>query len=156
MLPQEIPLSTLFIFLLAATISFLTSSVNALLTNPEKTRAWRKEISEWNTELRKAQKSEDKKTIEKLMKKQKHILQLQTKMMWRSMIVTMIFFVPLLIIWQFLGATYFGRDIAYFPGVGPDLPLPLFSSSLIWWYLLCSLLFGTTFSHALGIMEVSE
>ncbi|MEM3579363.1 MAG: EMC3/TMCO1 family protein, partial [Candidatus Bathyarchaeia archaeon] len=71
MLPTQIPQSTIFIFLLAATISFLTSLVNRLLTDPQKTKAWRKEVMDWNTELRKAQKSGDKKAIEKLMKKQK-------------------------------------------------------------------------------------
>jgi len=155
MLPLEIPLSTIFMFLLAATISLLTSLVNRLLTDPKKAKAWRKEIADWNAELRKAQKNGDKKSVEKLMKKQKQILQLQSKMMWQSMKVAILFFVPLLIIWQILGAFYYGIDIAYFPGIGPNLPIPIFSSSLLWWYLLCSLLFGTIFSHVFGIVEVS-
>jgi len=154
MLPEQIPLSTIFIFLLAAAISLLTSVVNSLFTNPEKAKAWRKEVTEWNTELRKAQRSGDKKTVERLMKKQKQILQLQSRMMWQSVKVMLIFFVPLLIIWQILGAFYYGSVIAYFPGVGPNLPLPIFSSSLLWWYLLCSLLFSTTFSHVFGLAEV--
>jgi len=65
---QEIPFSTVFILLLAASISLLTSLANRLLTNPEKSKAWRKEIAEWNTELRKAQRDGDKKRTEKLMK----------------------------------------------------------------------------------------
>lgn len=154
MLPTQIPQSTIFIFLLAATISFLTSLVNRLLTDPQKTKAWRKEVMDWNTELRKAQKSGDKKAIEKLMKKQKQILQLQSKMMWQSMKVTLLFLIPLLLIWQFLGAFYFGTPVAYFPGIGANLPLPIFSTSLIWWYLLCSLFFGTFFSHVFGLVEV--
>jgi uncharacterized membrane protein (DUF106 family) len=156
MLPTQIPLSTIFMFLLAATISLLTSLVNRLLTDPKKAKAWRKEIADWNAELRKAQKNGDKKSVEKLMKKQKQILQLQSKMMWQSMKVALLFFIPLLLIWQILGAFYYGHDIAYFPGIGPNLPLPIFSSSLLWWYLLCSLLFGTIFSHVFGLVEVSS
>jgi len=155
MLPLEIPLSTIFIFLLATAISLLTSLVNRLLTDPKKAKVWRKEIAEWNTELRKAQQSGDKKSVEKLMKRQKQILQLQSKMMWQSTKVTLIFIAPLFIIWQILGAFYYTRYIAYFPGIGPNLPLPIFSSSLIWWYLLCSLFFGTIFSHIFGLVEVS-
>ncbi len=147
-------------FLLALAVSFLTSLANRLLSNPEKSKAWRKEISEWNSELRKAQRAKDNKTVEKLMKKQKQILQLQSKMSWQSMKVSLLFFVPLIIIWQFLGGVYTANgqpvSIAYFPGFGPALPLPLFNTSLIWWYLLCSMLFGTIFSHVFGIIEVSE
>jgi len=144
-------------FFLALLISLLTSLTNRLLNNPEKSKAWRKEIAEWNSELRQAKKADDKKTVEKLMKKQKQILQLQSKMSWQSMKVTMIFFVPLILIWQFLSATFTATEgIAYFPGIGPTLPIPLFSTSVIWWYLLCSMLFGTIFSHVLGITEVAE
>jgi uncharacterized membrane protein (DUF106 family) len=153
---QIIPNSTIFMFLLAALISIVTSLTNRLLTNPEQSKAWRKEISEWNTEMRQARKEGDKKRLEKVMKKQKQILQLQSKMMWQSMKVTLIFFVPLIIIWQFLGTTFSNSVIAYFPGVGATLPLPIFPNSLIWWYLLCSMLFGTVFSHVFGIIEVSE
>ena len=149
----DIPFSTVFIFLLAVAISFSTSLANRLLTDPEKSKAQRKEISEWNTELRKAQSSKDKKRVEKLMKKQKQIMQLQSKMMWQSMKVMLLFIVPLFLIWQFLGGVYAARPIAYFPGVGSVLPL-LNMSSLFWWYLMCSFLFGTIFSHILGLVSV--
>jgi len=153
---QVIPVSTLFLFLLGALISLLTSLTNRLLTNPEKSKAWRKEISEWNNELREAKREDDKKHLEKVMKKQKQILQLQSKMSMQSMKVTLIFLVPLLIIWQVLGGFFVGRDIAYLPGIGAILPIPIFNTSLIWWYLLCSMMFGTISSHLLGIIEVSE
>jgi uncharacterized membrane protein (DUF106 family) len=155
---QSIPNSTIFIFLLATAISLLTSLVNRLLSNPKQTKAVRKEVSEWSSELRKAQKEGDKKTAEKLMKKQKQIMQLQSKMMWQSMKVTLIFFVPLLIIWQVLGQFYIANgkpvSVAYFPGFGATLPLPFFNISLIWWYLLCSLFFGTIFTHVFGIVDM--
>ena len=153
----EIPFSTVFIFLLAATISLLTSLANRLLTNPEKSKAWRKEIAEWNTELRKAQRDGDKKRTEKLMKKQKQIMQLQSKMMWQSMKVMLLFIVPLFLIWQFLGGFYTSSEgpisIAYFPGVVPIFPF-LNMVSLFWWYLLSSFLFGTVFSHLFGLVSM--
>jgi len=78
-------------------------------------------------------------------------------MTWQSMKVSLIFIVPLFLIWQFLGTIFSGHIVAYLPGVGPDLPLVvIYFSSLIWWYLLCSMLFGTIFSHVFGIIEVSE
>lgn len=152
-----IPLSTVFIFSLAATISLLTSLANRLLTNPEKSKAWRKEIAEWNTELRKAQRDGDKKRTEKLMKKQKQIMQFQSKMMWQSMKVMLLFIVPLFLIWQFLGGFYTSTEgpisIAYFPGIGPIFPF-LNMVSIFWWYLLSSFLFGTVFSHLFGLVSM--
>jgi uncharacterized membrane protein (DUF106 family) len=153
---QKIPYSTFFIFSTALLVALLTTWVNRLLTDPEKAKAARKEVNEWNRELREAQRKKDKKTIEKLMKKQKYVMQLQTKMMWQSMKVSLLFLIPLLLMWQILGGFFSGLSIAYFPGIGPNLPIPIFSYSLIWWYLLCSLLFGTTFSHVFGLTEVSE
>jgi uncharacterized membrane protein (DUF106 family) len=154
---QEIPFSTLLLFGLAASISLLTSLANRLLTNPEKSKASRKEISEWNSQLRKAQRAGDKKTVEKLMKKQQHILQLQSKMSWQQLKVTFLFFIPLLIIWSSLGPFFAGSHIAYFPGLGEKIQLPLLGaiSPVIWWYLLSSFFFGTLFSHVFGLTEVS-
>ncbi len=152
----NIPLSTLFVFLLAVGISLLTTTVNRLLTKPEESKAWRKEISEWNKEMREAQKSGDKKQLDKVMKKQQYIFKIQSKMMWQSMKVTLLFLIPLLLIWQFIGAEYGVRPVAYLPGVGANLPLPLFNISLIWWYFLCSLFFGTLLSHVFGMVEVSD
>lgn len=153
---QQRPYSTLFILGIAALVSLLTTLVNRLISNPQKSKEQRKEVSEWNKELREAQRAKDKKTIEKLMKKQQYIMKMQTKMMWNSMKVSLLFLVPLLLMWQVLGGFYSEQDIAIFPGVGADLPLPMFSASLIWWYLLCSLFFGTTFAHVFGLTEVSE
>ena len=150
----NIPFSTIFILLLAVAITSLTSLANRLLTDPEKSKAWRKEITEWNSELRNAKRSGDKKRVEKLMKKQQQILQLQSKMMWQSTKIMLMFFVPLIIIWQILGGDYGSAPIAYFPGIGPNLPIPLFSNSLVWWYMMCSFLFNTVFSHLFGLVSV--
>ncbi len=155
-LPTEIPYSTLLILAIALGISLLTTLVNRLLTNPEKAKIWRKEVTDWNKELRDAQRAKDKKAVDKLMKKQKYIMGLQSKMMWQSMKVSLLFIVPLFLMWSFLGGLYAQSAIAYLPGIGKDLPLPIFSNSLIWWYLLCSMLFGTIFSHAFKLTEVSE
>ncbi|NIO37473.1 DUF106 domain-containing protein [Candidatus Bathyarchaeota archaeon] len=157
---KVLPFSTIFILSIAAAISLLTSLANRLLGDPRKTKAWRKEVSEWNAELREAQKQRDNKRMEKLMKKQQYILQLQSKMMWQSMKVMLLFFVPLILMWQFLGGFYQNTPIAFFPGISDSsgvITIPLIGmnfQSLIWWYLLSSFLFGTIFSHLLGLVAV--
>ncbi|MEM3774977.1 MAG: EMC3/TMCO1 family protein [Candidatus Bathyarchaeia archaeon] len=150
-LPTSPPWSTLFILMLAAVISFLLTLANRLTTDPEKTKAWRKEIAEWNAQLREARKSGDKKQMEKLIKKQQYILQIQAKMSWQSMKVSFLFFIPLMIVWYTLNMVFVtAPPIAYFPGIGSQLLFP----SLFWWYLLCSFLFSTIFSHLLGLSSV--
>jgi uncharacterized membrane protein (DUF106 family) len=156
---KSVPFSTFFILGLSAAISLATTLVNRRFTDPEKSRAWRKEISDWNNDLRAARGSKDKKTLEKVMKKQQYIMQLQSKMMWQSMKVSLLFLIPLFLMWQILGGFYGPTAIAYLPGIGNQLVLPIFKitfSSLFWWYLLSSLLFGTAFQHAFRLIEVSE
>ncbi|HDI07579.1 MAG TPA: DUF106 domain-containing protein [Candidatus Bathyarchaeota archaeon] len=163
MLPEflsSIPAATFFILALSMVLTFLTSLANRLLTNPEKTREWRKEIAEWNAEFRKAQKTGDKKLLEKVMKRQKYILQLQSKMMWQSMKLFILFSVPFFLLWQVLLGFYGIRPVAYFPGVSDvnqiiDLGFMKFPS-IVWWYFLCSTLFGTVFSRLLGITAEAE
>jgi len=151
---QNIPYSTFFMLFLALVITLATSVANRLLTDPEKMKAWRKEISEWNKELREARRANDKKRMEKLMKKQQYILQLQGKMSWQTMKVSLMFFIPILIVWQALIGFYGNSPIAYFPGIGATLPIPMFGLSMIWWYMLCSFLFSTIFSHLFGLTGV--
>ncbi len=146
MLPEwllPIPNSTLFILLISMSLSFLTALANRLLTNREQLSAWRKEVARWNADFKKARKSDDKKLLAKVKRKERHILQLQSKMMWQSMKVSLIFMIPFLLIWQLLIGFFGNATVAYIPGFG-GLPL-------IWWYLLCSFTSGTMISKALGV-----
>ncbi|MDW8040531.1 MAG: EMC3/TMCO1 family protein [Nitrososphaerota archaeon] len=157
MLPMTPPGSTLFFFSLAAIVTFLMTLANRLFINPEKLKEWRREISDYYRQLREAQKSGDKKQLEKLMKKQQYILQLNAKISWQSTKVMFIFLVPLWIVWVFLGGIYGGADIAFFPGLGWHLHVPLLPwpiTSLFWWYMLCSFFFSTLFSHIFGLVSV--
>lgn len=151
--------NVLFLFMLGGTISFATSLAQRLFSHPEQSKIWRKEIAEWNAELRKARKEGDKKQLEKVMKKQQYIFQIQGKMTWSSMKVSLVFIVPLLIMWQLLtGLLVTEAFIAFFPGVGPNIPIPIIGNigPIFWWYLLASMFSGTMFSHAFGLTTVPE
>ena len=143
---SQIPYSTIFILLLSMSLSFLTALANRLLTNREQLNAWRKEIARWNEDFRKARRSGDKKLLQKVERKKRYILQLQSKMMWQSMKVSLIFMVPFILIWQLLIGFYGNTTVAYIPWIDGLWEMPLF-----WWYLLCSFTFGTLISKALGI-----
>jgi len=141
--PTIMPVSTIFILFLAILLTFITSLANRLLTNREQLASWRKQISEWQKEFNEARKSGDKKQLEKAMRKQKQIMQIQSKMFTQQMKVTLIFIVPFFLFWAWINGIYEQTPVAFLPGFGG---LPVF-----YWYLLCSLAFGTIFSHVLGI-----
>ncbi len=142
LLSPQAPAATIFVLLLAILISFITSSVNRLLTKPEQLRAWRKEVQAWTEDLREAQKTKDKKKLAKVEKQKARIMRLQQKMSWQSMKVSLLFFVPFLILWQVLWGIY-REPVAFLPGFG--------LLTIILWYLLCSLFFNTIFSRILGV-----
>lgn len=141
LLPQA-PSATIFILLLAAFLTFLTTFVNRLFTKPEQLKAWRKEIKAWTDEFRDAQKSKDKKRLAKVEKQKDRILKLQQKMSWQSMKVSLLFFVPFILMWQVLAGIYRG-PVAFLPGFGP--------LTIIFWYLICSFFFSTVFSRIFGV-----
>ncbi|MCK4497625.1 DUF106 domain-containing protein [Candidatus Bathyarchaeota archaeon] len=142
LLAPEAPTSTLFILLLCISLTLLTSSVNRLLSNPKKLAAQRKEVKKWMDEFKEAQKSKDKKRLAKVEKQRSRIMKLQQKMSWQSMKISLLFFIPFILMWQLLWGIY-TEPVAYLPGFGP--------LSIVYWYLLCSLFFSTVFSRALGV-----
>jgi uncharacterized membrane protein (DUF106 family) len=145
--PTNMPVSTIFVVFLAILLTFITSLANRLLTNREQLAGWRKQVSEWQKEFNEARKSGDKKELEKVMRKQKQIMQIQSKMFTQQMKVTLIFIVPFFLFWTWLNAVYTQNGVAvtvaFLPGFG--------GLNVFYWYLLCSLAFGTIFSHILGI-----
>lgn len=149
--PTTQPGSTIFVLFLAALLTFITSLANRLLTNREQLAAWRKQTSEWQKEFNEARKSGDKKELEKVMRKQKQIMQIQSKMFTQQMKVTLIFIVPFFLFWTWLNGVYGSTIVAILPGwfLAPEgYPGGL---TVFYWYLLCSFMFGTIFSHILGI-----
>jgi uncharacterized membrane protein (DUF106 family) len=151
LMPQA-PGATIAALLVAIGLTLVTSLANRLLTNKEQRDSWRREISAWNDEFKKARKSGDKKLLAKAQKQQSRIMKLQSKMAWQSMKVSLIFFVPILLLWQFLIGYYGGEVIAYLPWFGGTLPM-----TIVWWYPLCSITCGVLFSHLFGLgMGVTE
>mgnify|MGYP001101275932 FL=1 len=142
------PGATVSILLLSIGVTFLTTFINSLFTKKEELATMKREISEWTSDFTKARRSGDKKLLAKVKKQEPHIRQLQSKMMWRSMKVSIIFMVPFFFMWQLLAMHYLYYPVAILPGFG-ELPV-------IWWYMLCSFLFGTLFSRVFGLtMEVT-
>jgi uncharacterized membrane protein (DUF106 family) len=143
------PNSTLFIMLVAFAVSLATSSTNRLLTKRDQLRDWNREISQWRTESMKAARAGDKKLVAKLKKQEKHIMQLQSKMMWQSMKTSFLWFIPLMLMWYVLLPQAIApvTVVAYLPWLGP-VPYEL---NVFMWYLFCSFLAGIIFNRLFGL-----
>jgi len=145
----EIPFSTFFILFLSFAVSFATSLSNRLLTNREQLRAWNKEIAQWRADSLQARRTDDKKLMAKVKKQERHIMQLQSKLMWQTMKTSFLWFIPLMLMWYvFLPQIVpIGETVAYLPWLSEE-PLPL---SVFLWYLLCSFLASALFTRLLGL-----
>lgn len=140
------PGAAVAILFISVIITLCTSLANRLLTNRKQLNTWRREISQWTSDFNEARKSGDKKLLAKVKRQQPRITKLQSKMMWQSMKVSLLFMVPFLLIWQALGGFYGGNIVAYLPWFGGEWALPIF-----YWYLICSFLFGTLFARVFGL-----
>jgi len=169
----ELPISTVFVLALAMLMTLVTTAINRLTTSEEQLKrmmTWRREIAEWNAELRKARRTGDKKLLQKVMKKEKRIRQIQMRMASQSLrqmktfpIFMLLFVVawlpltgriplPLLYDVQLFEAPFSGGEVvAYLPGFWGLLPLNLFG-----WYFLCSIAFGTIFTRIFGLGMEAE
>lgn len=160
------PVVILFISML---LSLIVSLINRLSTSKERReqlRAWSREVSAWRNELIKAKRSGDKQLLKMLLKKEKRIKQLESKVLSQSfrqmrvLPITMILFLLVwlgltgrLLYWEIFPGLFSGLEaVAYLPWLAGAIPLNIF-----WWYMLCSMAFGSFFTRAFGLgMEATE
>jgi uncharacterized membrane protein (DUF106 family) len=144
------PGATIAIMLICFAISFLNSALNRLLIHRfvgwSQYKEMQKEIAEYRAQLFQAQRTQDKKLIEKLRKKETQIRNMQGKMA-KPQLVLFGISSSYILIWFFVLGPFYGANIvAYIPGIGPQ--------SIFIWYLICSFLFSWLSSRALGIMPI--
>ena len=167
-----IPYSTIIILLVSLAMGLISSLINRRFfprEHREKLKALQHQITSLNKEknanLKLAKSTDDKKLLKKVRKQEKQILQLQSQMAslsLRQMRVFPITFIMFLLVWLFLTGRllYWRLFESPFAGGGPVAYLPWISGeiglNLFWWYLLCSLLFGTLFSRAFGLTGATE
>jgi len=145
---KQIPYSTIFLLFLSMVLSLATSLTSRLLTNREQMTAWNKEIAAWRSDSLKASRTGDKKLLAKVKKQERHIMQLQSKVMWQNTKTSFLWFVPFLIMWyMFLAPLYSDVwAVAYLPWMtNSPMQLPFYL-----WYLICSLMFSTLIAKGLG------
>jgi len=145
----ELPIATIIVMLISVAVSLTSSSLNRLLISRfvgwKQYRAMQKETSEYRAQMTQAMRKNDKKLLEKLKKKEPQILNMQKKMVKPQLVLFGLSF-SYILIW-FIIPLYIHVDYAaYIPGIG-GIPV-------VWWYFICSFLFGTLSSRLIGIMPI--
>ena len=148
-----IPIATLVIMLVAIAISFINMGINRLLITRmcgwEEYRVMRKETSEYQSQLMRAMRAKDTKLINKLKKKESQIKNMQAKMMKPQTVLLPISFSYIIIWYVFLIPTFGANMVAVVPGIAPE------GIPVIYWYMICSLFFGTIASRIIGVTPIA-
>lgn len=162
----EVPNSTFFILGVACVLSAVSNLSNRFMVDIKKMREISIEVKTWQDEFNKARKSGDKQLLAKVNKKQAAIMRLQSNMMWDRMKVTLIFFVPFLLVWnvlsEFYGKLPGGGFTAYSPFSvrwlleGPSLGAGVIKVTYFTWYLICSFAISLPMSRLLGTYPEQE
>jgi len=146
------PGGTIFVLLIAMVISFINAGIYRLLIG--KLIGWKeykrlqKELKKLQTEFQQVLRTKDQKAIEKFEKKRKRMLQIQTKVMKPQTYMFGLSFIYILVWWFFLIPVYGMEILAVIPGIT--------QLSVVWWYFLCSALFGTLSYRLFGITTEEE
>jgi len=145
-----IPWSTVLIMFIAIAVSFLNMGINRLLINRmvgwEEYRSIQREVNKWRSQMMQATRTNDKKLLEKLKKKEVQMNRMQMKISKPSFVLIPISFSYILIWIFFLTPANFPNPVAYVPGIG-SLPV-------VYWYFICSMLFGTLAGRVIGITPI--
>ncbi len=138
---------------IALAFGFLTSGISRALINHfvgwDQYHVMQKEIAEFRTEQMAAARSNDKKQMERLKKKQSQINNMNQKLFKPQMAQMATTFPITIIIWYLVLTPLLGNiSLAYLPGFGP---IPVF-----WLYPLCSVFGATIAQRIIGLMPIEN
>ena len=136
---ESIFLYSVVVFASSFVIAMASMMINQKLLNQEQVLEWRREINLWNEEKKRAEKLGDKKLLAKLKRREKRILQIQSRMLKRQVIILSLNMALFLGIWQILIFYLGNKPVAYLPFRIPFISGPSQNTlNLFYWYIICS------------------
>lgn len=142
---------SLFIVLgISVIVSLLITLLTKRLVNWEFVRDAKAKTSEFQKELYEAKSKKDVKQLHKIQQRQAEITKLQGKMFSQTLKPTIIYMIPMMLLWYMLIGAYGGWAIAWLP-FRIDLPIfgPLVAFGVGWWYFITYLGFSQIFRKIL-------
>ena len=142
------PMATLAIMGISLALATITSVIGARSIDLEENRRLMIASSKARKEMMDATRSGNQRRIEKAQRRQQELLTQQTAMTNSRMKSSMLFTLPMLLVWPAFG-NFFGETIiAYFPFNFPYIPREF---SFFQWYLLCSFSLNTVLNRVFGL-----
>jgi len=145
---HSIPASTLLTLTIAGVLALITTTANRFFVDVKRAAAVTKEVNAWRKEFDKARKSNDKKLLAQLTKKQQGMMKLQSQVAFGRMKVSFIFLVPFWLVWIVLSGSFGQTVVAHSP---IEIPFAGANLSFFYWYLICSFAVSLPLSRVFGI-----
>ena len=145
---QTPPMATLAIMGISLTLAIITSVIGARSIDLEENRRLMIASSRARKEMMEATRSGNQRRIDKAQRRQQELLQQQTALTNSRMRSSMLFTIPMLLIWPTLGRFFGDSIIAHFPFNFPYIPREF---SFFQWYLLCSFSLNTIMNRVFGL-----
>ncbi len=145
---HSIPASTLLTLTIAGVLSLITTAANRFLVDVKHAAAVTKEVNAWRKEFDRARKSNDKKLLAQLTKKQQAMMKLQSKVAFDRMKVSFIFLAPFWLVWIVLSGSFGQIVVAHLP---IQLPFAGADLAFFYWYLICSFTVSLPLSRVFGV-----
>lgn len=145
---HSIPASTLLTLTIAGALALITTTANRFLVDVKRAAAVTKEVNAWRKEFDKARKSNDKKLLAQLTKKQQAMMKLQSQVAFDRMKVSFIFLAPFWLVWIVLSGSFGQTVVAHSP---IEIPFAGANLSFFYWYLICSFAVSLPLSRVFGV-----
>ncbi len=145
---QNPPYATLAILGITVVLSLVTSFIGVRSLDLEQYRKLMIESARARSEVMDATRSGNQRRIDKAQKRQAELMQQQSKMSMDRMRSSMLFTIPLILVWPSFGRFFGETVIAYFPFDFPWIPREF---TFIQWYLLCSFTMNVILNRIFGL-----
>lgn len=145
---QQPPYATLAIMGISIILAVTTSFIGVRSLDLDQYRQLMIESARARRELMDATRSGNQRKIDKAQKKQNELMQRQSKMSMDRMRSSMLFTVPMLLVWPSLGRFFGDTIVAQFPFSFPYIPREF---TFIQWYLLCSFSMNVILNRVFGL-----
>ncbi|MEM2878595.1 MAG: EMC3/TMCO1 family protein [Candidatus Hadarchaeales archaeon] len=150
-LPITHGLSLFIILAISIIISLLVTLLNRKMVNWNLVREAKAKLREFQEQYKEASRKKNLKLMHQLQQKQAEVMRLQGDVVKQTMKPTLIYMLPLMMVWVLLMGTYSGWVVAWLPFGRIDIPFlgPVVAFGVGWWYFITYLGFSQVFRKIL-------
>jgi len=145
----QMPNSAIFIFSVSLALNLTMMVAYRLMVDIDQLRENDMKVRKYMSELKDAEKRGDRRSLKKLRRMESRINNLQALNAKQRSKVSLLFMVPMMIIYLLLSSTFLGSNVVKLPFTLPfvgfdELPFA-------WWYFICHFTLYTTLSRLVGL-----